>query len=149
MSAPELPPWYIEPTFAVRLFAALLDGAVLLLPFALVTGLTEGWVERGIGLAISAVYHIGLTAYRGQTLGKVVLGTRTVDLATGEVPPPGQAAIRWVTAFSPTLFSLAVPAASGVASVWLVVVLVPILMPPLHRGIHDRVAGTIVTAVTS
>jgi hypothetical protein len=36
----------------------------------------------------------------------------------------------------------------GVLGLLPLLVLLPILQPPLHRGVHDRAAGTVVSADT-
>ncbi len=75
------------------------------------------------------------------------MDTQVVSLASGATPSPGSAAIRWLTVIAiplvvegtgfPDIFDLG----------WGVLVLLPILKPPLHRGLDDRAAATVVTSL--
>jgi uncharacterized RDD family membrane protein YckC len=136
------PPGFVEPTFGQRLAGAILDGLVVL-PLALITGSVAG---RVTAVALVALYQIGLTARSGQTLGKMVMHTHVVDRQTGRTPSLTQAVIRWLTVLAGAVVAIAIPAFKPLAFVYDVVVLAPILSQPLHRGLHDRAASTVVTA---
>lgn len=47
-----------------------------------------------LDLAITCAYYIILEGYRGQTLGKMLLGVEVIDENTGGVPGPKAAAMR-------------------------------------------------------
>ena len=47
-----------------------------------------------LDLAITFAYYIILEGYRGQTLGKMLLGVEVIDESTGGVPGPKAAAMR-------------------------------------------------------
>ena len=96
---------------------------------------------------ISAAYHVILVARNGQTVGKVVLGTRVVDLETGAVPSLDATEMRWVVGSGLVALGSQVPSITGIAGLIDVVILLPILQGPLHRGLHDRAARTVVTVV--
>lgn len=145
---PVVPSWFREPTMGQRFLGALLDGLVLL-P-TLLLGAALGWdsiAARTSSLLVSAGYHVLLVARNGQTLGKSVLGTRVVSFATGDVPTLDAAAMRWVVAFGLATLVAQLTSISGLAGVIDLVVLLPILQGPLHRGLHDHAARTVVTAV--
>lgn len=143
------PPFYREPTFAQRISARLVD-LVVLVPVSLLVGALAD--DRGaalLGLTLSAAYEVTLVATRGQTLGKMAVGTQVVDCTTGSVPGVGRAAVRWLTVVAGSLVALVItsPTVDALGGVWSLVVLLPILRPPLHRGLHDVAARTVVTVI--
>jgi uncharacterized RDD family membrane protein YckC len=141
------PPGYAEPTFGQRLLARLIDSAVLS-PVALLIGVSaEGQVRAASGLAVAAVYEIIFASLRGQTVGKIAMGTRIVDRATGSLPATSHVALRVLVLFAGSLVALVIPAFDNVDILYTLVVLLPILRPPLHRGLHDMASGTTVTSV--
>jgi len=142
------PPGFVEPTFGRRLGGALVDLAVLFVPVVLLRATVAGGLGATAALVVVAAYHVVLTARDGRTLGKAAVGTRVVDLESGAVPSPGQALRRWLTVIAGSLVAAIAPALDLVGAIYGVVVLVPILSGPLHRGLHDRVASTVVTAAS-
>lgn len=133
------PPGFVEPTFGQRLLGAVVDGALVA---------AVGFVVRTplVVLALAAIYSIACTTLTGRTLGKRLLGTRVVDRTTGEPPSPARATIRWLVPAAGSLVAALVAAdLDPLGAAWAFVVLLPILQPPLHRGLHDRAAGTVVT----
>jgi uncharacterized RDD family membrane protein YckC len=131
-----------------RLAGALIDG-LLFAVLALSTLSTDTSNGVGLGLAwlgISALYEIGLTAARGQTLGKMAVGTQVVDVSGERLPSWGQAALRWLVQGVPNIVGVVVvSSAVDLASlVWATVIYLPILRSLDRRGWHDRLAGTIV-----
>ena len=87
------------------------------------------------GLA-AAAYYIGFTVSRGQTPGKMLIGTRVVMERTGQIPGLGPSALRWVLS---GVFLL-LPGVTVVAAViygWL-------LFDSRRRGLHDKAAKTVV-----
>jgi uncharacterized RDD family membrane protein YckC len=147
--AVETPPWFAEPTFGQRLLAAVVDGLLLA---AVAFGLERllGGSTRLLGPLIVALYTVGTVAVTGRTVGKRLLGLRVADLATGTIPDLRAATVRWAVASAPALASLLLPARSPLARLLPLVtiaVYLGILRGPLHRGLHDHAAGTIVSAV--
>jgi uncharacterized RDD family membrane protein YckC len=85
---------------------------------------------------VAGAYYIGFTVSRGQTPGKMLIGTRVVMERTGQIPGLRPSAIRWVV---PGLFAF-LPGVSVVAAViyaWL-------LFDSRRRGLHDKAAKTVV-----
>jgi len=85
---------------------------------------------------VAAGYYIGFTVSRGQTPGKMLIGTRVVMERTGQIPGLGPSALRWVV---PGVFAF-LPGISVVAAViygWL-------LFDSRRRGLHDKAAKTVV-----
>ncbi len=85
---------------------------------------------------VAAAYYIGFTVSRGQTPGKMLVGTRVVMERTGQIPGLRPSAVRWVV---PGVFAF-LPGISVVAAViygWL-------LFDSRRRGLHDKAAKTVV-----
>jgi uncharacterized RDD family membrane protein YckC len=76
----------------------------------------------------------------------MVMNTRVVDTCIGDMPTRRQATRRWLALAAGSIITVMVPVLAGLEVLYLVVVLAPVMLPPLHRGLHDRAAGTIVTA---
>lgn len=138
---PLAPPWK-------RFVGALIDN-VLFVVLGLTTLSADGTAGRGMAIAwfvIAAVYEIGLTATRGQTLGKMAVATQVVDRSQERLPAWNQAVVRWLVPALPSIAGVIVVHWSidlaGVA--WAVFVYLPILTQAHRRGWHDRVAGTLV-----
>lgn len=124
-----------------------LAGTVLLTPGMLLEDAVTA-EDLGPGLArlvalvafvFLALYEVVPTALWGRTPGKAIVNIRVVGI--GDEGPPGwkRAVLRWVL---PALaFQVAVVVVGWVLALALRAVLV---LDPLHRGIHDRLAGTIV-----
>lgn len=120
-------------------------GAVLLTPGMLLSGAVSaddigpGLTDllRIVGFVFLALYEVVPTALWGRTPGKAVVGTRVVGLGDGRVPGWKRAVLRW-----------ALPALAFQVHVvgWAIAVLLRAVLvaDPLHRGVHDRLAGTIV-----
>ena len=141
------PPGFVEPTFGQRLLARFVDAAVLL-PVTLAIGAVAAGRARGAaGLAVAATYEIVLVSRRGQTVGKIMMGTRIVDRTSGSVPDPGHVVLRWLMLIAGTLFALVIPTLASADIVYTLVVLLPILRPPHHLGVHDLAATTVVTSL--
>jgi uncharacterized RDD family membrane protein YckC len=81
-------------------------------------------------LLLNGAYLVGFTAAAGQTIGKMAAGIRVVPSLAGEAErvPFGVAVLRGVACLLSVL-----PAGLG---------LVPALLGPEHRALHDRLADT-------
>jgi uncharacterized RDD family membrane protein YckC len=126
-------------SFVQRLVGFLVDVVVLILPTFLVAKATSSTHSPWPAILVTAAYYVALTAWRGQTLGKRLLGTRVVMVADERLPGLGPSLVRHAVVVVPGLL---VP--TGLSGVWSVAVFLPILWGPLHRGVHDRIAGTVV-----
>jgi len=140
------PPGFREPTFGQRVLARVVDGLVVAPAAVVVAVALHGWARPLVGIGLVAGYEVVMVARDGRTVGKVVLGTRVVDAATGRRPSWLQSTRRWSVVVVATLLALAFPELDPIAAFVLVGVLAPALAPPLHRGLHDRLARTVVTA---
>lgn len=126
--------WWIVVVLGFFLALALYDSP----PVMLVIGL----------MAVPLVGETALTAEFGVTPGKYLVGLR---VRAEEVSPGwSRSIIRTfvlVSPFLPMVFRGPVgDIAFIVGSLWLAVVMVSIAVDPQHRGIHDRIAGTVVVA---
>lgn len=140
------PPWFREPSFGLRVGAAFLDTLVFLAAAYLLSRLPVAVsTQRGIAVILTTAYLVGGVALTGRTLGKRALGLRVVDVATGELPSPKAALLRWVVPAAPALVGWVSPEIASYTTWFSFVVYLPVLKGPQHRGIHDLVAGTIVT----
>ena len=133
-----------------RVAGALIDG--LLISMVVVIPLLLGFVtwerlERDVPESIvlglfsfSAIYTIVPTAIWGQTAGKLAVGARVVTVADGSVPGWWRSVMRWT-----------LPGLAGrlpYVGLWVsVVIIATVIGDPRRRGLHDRLAGTIVLRV--
>ncbi len=85
---------------------------------------------------VTAVYYIGFTASRGQTPGKILIGTKVVMERTAQIPGLGPSSLRWVV---PGVFVF-LPGVSVVG----VVIYGWLLFDSRRRGLHDKAAKTVV-----
>lgn len=90
-----------------------------------------------VAFVFLALYEIVPTALWGRTPGKAIVGTRVVGTGDGRVPGFKRAVLRWVL---PAL-AFQVHVVGWALALLLRAVLV---FEPLRRGVHDRLAGTIV-----
>jgi uncharacterized RDD family membrane protein YckC len=130
-----------------RLVGFVIDWMILVMIALILVGVLQ--VDLGAGDALrlptsvrivqgllAAAYYIGFTVSRGQTPGKMLIGTRVVMERTGQIPNLGPSVLRWVV---PGIFVF-LPGVSVVAAViygWLV-------FDSRRRGLHDKAAKTVV-----
>ena len=133
---------FIAPTFGQRLGGRFLDGALLFLVSLALSLVLDGVRLRTMVFAIAAVYDIAGVAVWGQTIGKRVAGTRVVSMVSDQLEP-SQAVVRFFT-YGGIAFVLTALGLPVVGELLTIVVIAPILRPPLHRGLHDLAAHTIV-----
>jgi uncharacterized RDD family membrane protein YckC len=129
-----------------RLVAGTIDVTLLLVLDALVVGLTLRLAGLGVAslevlpaaplaaflLLLDGGYLVVLTATGGQTFGKMVAGIRVVD--TGGRSVSSAAALIRATTMVLSLL------AAGAGLIWICTV-------RDRRGVHDRIAGTLVVVV--
>lgn len=135
-----------EPTIGQRLGGGIIDALVALTTFAMASLAVDGQLRALLALVAVAVYQITLTATTGQTVGKMLMSTRVTDYESGLLPTWFQATKRWLAVIIVSLVSLVIPDLETIEALWTLAVLIPILSSPLHRGLHDFAAGTIVTS---
>ena len=103
------------------------------------TGLLTTIAFAGVFWLIAGVYEAGMVAWRGQTLGKLLLRIEVVRRTDGARPTPGEAAVRYAV---PTVWLL-LPLPLIGQLLWMIVYLSAI--PNARRqGWHDRAASTLV-----
>lgn len=96
------------------------------------------FIVISIGLsALTGIYTVLFTKLKGQTLGKMAVGIKVVQMIDGSLPTWGNAIGRWAL---PAVAAL-VPWAGGLG--WLLIYLW-ILWDPNKQGLHDKVAKTVV-----
>jgi uncharacterized RDD family membrane protein YckC len=102
---------------------------------SILTVLTFG----GVFWALAGVYEAGCVAWRGQTVGKMLLRLRIVRRTDGAKPSPGEAMVRYAV---PTVWLL-LPVPIIGQLMWMIVYLSSI--PNARRqGWHDKAASTLV-----
>ena len=133
-----------------RVVGALVDGLLtsMVLVVPLLLGLLDlDDVQEGlpapvlIGLFLfGAIYTIVPTAVLGQTFGKIAVGTRVVVDGDGSLPGWRRSALRW-----------ALPGVAGrlpLIGLWVgLIVMASLVLDGRRRGLHDRLAGTVVVKV--
>jgi uncharacterized RDD family membrane protein YckC len=85
---------------------------------------------------VGAAYYIIFTVSRGQTPGKMLLGTRVVMQQSGQIPSLVPSTVRW---FVPGVWVF-LPGVSIIS----VVIYGWLLFDTLRRGLHDKAAKTVV-----
>ena len=134
-----------------RLAGYVVDGVVLS-PLSLLAFGTFGrarWLAAAV-FVTGAAYRVCCVALWGRTLGKLIVGTRVVLETTRALPGWGAAARRWATEAAGGLMGLLVvggteaSAARLLGLAWPIAVYGAIMFDPLNRGLHDRVAETLV-----
>ena len=125
-----------------RFTGAYIDGIVIGVPFATAHRLgLPNWAL----LPLSAVYVVGMIGLWGRTVGKLATGTKVVSVVGRPRLTWGQSVARWVDV---GWIGIAAGLVGGHAALLLfllqAVAYAPILWDPLGRGLHDRLADTIV-----
>lgn len=155
------PGWVIASTGA-RFGAYLLDlilsgviiGAVLALAVSLAPDLASG------GAAVTMAYSIGVTGFfflyfvgfwtsgSKATPGMRVFKLQVASAADGKRLAIGPAVIRWLALGYVFALVGVIPALAGIAGlvefVWVIVLLVTTSNDPMHQGLHDRWAKSVV-----
>ena len=130
-----------------RLVGFVIDWMVMVVIALILVAVLQVDLDAGDGLRfpasvrivqglVAAAYYIGFTASRGQTPGKMLIGTRVVMEHTAHIPGLGPSSLRWVV---PGVFVF-LPGVSIIAMViygWL-------LFDSRRRGLHDKAAKTVV-----
>jgi uncharacterized RDD family membrane protein YckC len=130
-----------------RAGAALIDTAILEAPLVALArgGSIPGW----FGLVINALYATALVAWRGQTLGMMLVNIRVARISDGGTPAVNAALVHWGVFVGPALIPIDSSFITILSLAWTVFILASMVQDPLRRGIHDRAAGTIVVLTGS
>lgn len=95
-------------------------------------------------IALGAIYEVGMVAWKGGTVGKLILGLRVVNQSDHRYPPTAQAAgLRWL----PTLLTYFGIIGSLLGLIIFVLSLVWLFSDTHRRTVYDRVASTYVVKV--
>ncbi|HEX8580716.1 MAG TPA: RDD family protein [Acidimicrobiales bacterium] len=94
------------------------------------------WV-LALSILLAAAYEIVLTATRGATLGKQLMGIRVVRHLDGGRPTWGMSAIRFLV---PSVQYTTAPFFQLIA----LAIYLSAVLHPERRGLHDRASGTVV-----
>ncbi len=122
----------------LRLVGGLIDIIILAVVLGLLEGITRG-SHTGSGLvdlAVTLAYFGYFLSSRGQSIGMMVFGFRVRDKNTGQFPSIGASVLRGFIWWLELGFTICIVGAVG----WLWM-----FWDPMRQGIHDKVAGTIVT----
>jgi len=85
----------------------------------------------------AVVYETGLVSWRGQSLGKFLLGVRVARLLDGSKPDSSWSAMRVLLPCAVLVVPVVGPGLYLFVYLWAVVT-------PMRRGVHDMAAGTVV-----
>ena len=122
--------WFVLVTLSLVIVSALGidmgEGSALRLP-------TSVRILQGF---VGAAYYVMFTVSRGQTPGKMLIGTRVVMQQSGQIPGLAASTVRW---FVPGVWVF-LPGVSIIA----VVIYGWLLFDTLRRGLHDKAAKTVV-----
>jgi uncharacterized RDD family membrane protein YckC len=122
----------------MRIVGGLIDVVILLVINAIIGTILQN--VRGLAGLVDIVIDVAYFGYfwssRGASIGMMPFGFKVRDMATGQYPTMGKAALRgfiWVLEVG---FTVCIIGAIG----WLWQ-----LWDPQKQAIHDKIAGTIVT----
>ncbi|MEZ5272753.1 MAG: RDD family protein [Ilumatobacteraceae bacterium] len=122
-----------------RLAAGAVDALLLAVPALL--ALKAGAVPWVVVALHAAVYALPTVTY-GWTLGKLWTGLRVVSATALRAPSLLPALLRWAVTAAPLAVGIAVHAPGDLVALAMLAVDAPILAD--LRGLHDRLAGTLV-----
>ena len=103
-------------------------------------GLLAAWGAFLIAyLIFTAAYYIYLHSSRGQTVGKMAMKIKVVDMETGELIPYGRAGIRWGVQQALAIVTCGIGALlDGLWPLW----------DAKRQAIHDKPANTVVVDIS-
>jgi uncharacterized RDD family membrane protein YckC len=123
----------------LRIVGGLIDVIILLVINSIVATILQK--AQGVAAVIDLLADVAYFAYfwssRGQSIGMMPFGFKVRDIATGQYPTMGKAALRGFIWCVEVGFTICIIGAIG----WLWQ-----LWDPQRQAIHDKIAGTIVTA---
>ena len=123
----------------MRIVGGLIDVVIILVVFAIVDVLFRD--ARGIAGLVNLVLVLGYFGYfwssQGASIGMMPFGFKVRDMQTGQYPSMGKAVLRGFIWWLEVVFTFCLIGAIG----WLWQ-----LWDPRRQALHDKVAGTIVTA---
>lgn len=122
----------------MRIVGGLIDVVILLIVNGIVGVILQKsqGVAGIVNLAVDIAYFAYFWSSRGQSIGMMPFGFKVRDMATGQFPSVGKAALRGFVWCVEVAFTVCIIGAIGwLWQIW----------DPQHQAVHDKVAGTIVT----
>jgi uncharacterized RDD family membrane protein YckC len=123
----------------MRIVGGLIDVVIIVVVFIIVDTILRD--ARGFAGLVNLILVVGYFGYfwssRGASIGMMPFGFKVRDIATGQYPSMGKAALRgfiWWLEVATTVCIIGL-----IGWLWM-------LWDPQKQAIHDKVAGTIVTA---
>ena len=129
----------------IRLAALVIDGLVIMV-INLIGGQvfgTESTLASWLVPIICAIYFIGFWSWRGQSLGKLVVGAQIVRI-DGSPIGIGRAVLRYLGYFVYLLIARFLPGPDYTVFIVIAVGLFIVALSRQKRGLHDLIAGTVV-----
>ena len=129
----------------IRLAAIAIDALIIVIinaPIRLILG-TESPIISWLMPIVGAGYFIGFWAWRGQTLGKMVIGAKIVR-PDGSPISLARSFLRYLVYFAYLLIARLLGGQYYIIVVMVLIALLTIAFSREKRGLHDRIAGTVV-----
>jgi uncharacterized RDD family membrane protein YckC len=139
---------FVAPTFGQRLGGRVINGVLAGAIFLLGAAVFDAGWWRVTAVVLTCLYEIIAVAVWGRTLGKVVVGTRIVSMSLDGRVRLEHAVVRYLVLGAPALVFAAMHL-RWLTTIWTAIIAFGVLRPPLHRGIHDLAARTIVVPAGS
>lgn len=129
----------------IRLAALLVDGIIIAIINVIGSQIfgTESALASWLIPIICAVYFIGFWTWRGQSIGKIVIGAKIVRLDGSDIGV-GKAILRYLGYFVYLIIARILPGPFYTIFIVTAVGLFIIAFNRRKRGIHDLIAGTVV-----
>ena len=122
----------------MRIVGGLIDVVILIIINAIVAAILQKaqGVAGIVNLAVDIAYFAYFWSSRGQSIGMMPFGFKVRDVATGQYPTIGKAALRGFIWTLEVGFTVCIIGTIGwLWQIW----------DPQHQAVHDKIAGTIVT----
>jgi uncharacterized RDD family membrane protein YckC len=123
----------------LRIVGGLIDVVIILVAFGIADAIVRDAraVAGIINLILVFAYFGYFWSARGQSIGMMAFGFKVRDVATGQYPTVGKAILRGFIWWLEVGFTICIIGFIGWG--WM-------LWDPQKQAIHDKIAGTIVTA---
>jgi uncharacterized RDD family membrane protein YckC len=123
----------------LRIVGGLIDVVIIFIVFGIADALLRD--SRAVAGIINLILVLAYFGYfwssRGQSIGMMAFGFKVRDVATGQYPTIGKAVLRGFIWWLEVAFTICIIGLIG----WLWM-----LWDPQRQALHDKIAGTIVTA---
>ena len=116
--------------FWMRFLAAIIDGLILLIPNIVLAAAVDAPGNTLLSIALGLIYTVGFWSAQGATPGKMIMGIE-ITKANGEEIDFGTALLRYIGYIA--------------SAITLGIGYLMIAFTGQKRGLHDYIAGTVVT----